>query len=77
MLTASTLKTSTRRRKNWLDGEPIASAEQADKVSLLLDMIRKAEKAADESRVKENEPFDLGKAEVQARYARSSATRRP
>jgi hypothetical protein len=55
--------------KNWLDGEPIASAEQADKVSLLLDMIRKAEKAADESRVKENEPFDLGKAEVQARYA--------
>jgi hypothetical protein len=31
--------------------------------------IQQAEKAADAERVKENEPYDAGKAEVQARYA--------
>jgi len=55
--------------KNWLDGDPIASQGQADEVQKLLRMIQAAEKEADERRVKENEPFDAGKAEVQARYA--------
>lgn len=55
--------------KGWLDGEPITTQGQADAVSNLLNMIREAEKAADAERVKENEPFDTGKAEVQARYA--------
>lgn len=55
--------------KGWLDGEPITSQAQADKVDLLLGMIREAHDAADESRKEENVPFDAGKAEVQARYA--------
>lgn len=55
--------------KGFLDGEPIETQGQADAVSNLLNMIREAEKAADAQRVKENEPFDTGKAEVQARYA--------
>lgn len=55
--------------KNWLDGEPIANAEQAAKVELLLDMVRTAHDAADEDRIEENKPFDEGKAEVQKRYA--------
>ena len=76
MLTASTLKTSTRRRKIGWTAEPIASAEQADKVSLLLDMIRKAEGGGRIS-VKENEPFDLGRPGSGPLCPRSSATRRP
>jgi hypothetical protein len=55
--------------KNWLDGDPISTQGQADEVQKLLRMIQAAEKEADERRVKENEPFDAGKAEVQARYA--------
>lgn len=55
--------------KNWLDGDPIASQEAADKVQQLLRMIQEAHKAADAERVKENIPFDEGKAEVQAKYA--------
>lgn len=54
--------------KNWLDGEPITTPEQAAEVERLLDMIREAEKAADEARKLENKPFDEGKAEVQERY---------
>lgn len=55
--------------KNWLDGDPVSTQGQADEVQKLLRMIQAAEKEADERRVKENEPFDAGKAEVQARYA--------
>lgn len=55
--------------KNWLDGDPISTQGQADEVQKLLRMIQAAEKEADERRVQENEPFDAGKAEVQARYA--------
>ena len=54
--------------KNWLDGEPIASPEQAEAVETLLDMLRDGERAADEARKVEAKPFDDGKAEVQARY---------
>jgi len=53
----------------WCDGEPITTPAQAEKVELLLDMIREAHAAADESRKVENEPFDTGKAAVQAKYA--------
>lgn len=55
--------------KNWLDGEPVSSQEQADGLSKLIDELRKATKQADERRIEENRPFDEGKAEVQARYA--------
>lgn len=55
--------------KNFADGEPIATPGQAEAVQTLMRQIQQAEKAADAERVKENEPFDAGKAEVQARYA--------
>jgi len=55
--------------KNFCDGEPIATQEQADAVQTLLRQIQEAHKGADAERVKENKPFDDGKAEVQARYA--------
>lgn len=55
--------------KNFLDGDPITSQAMADAVSKLIDDLRKAANLADERRKKENEPFDEGKAEVQARYA--------
>lgn len=55
--------------KSWLDGDPIASQGQADMVQKLLRDIQAAEKEADARRTTENEPFDAGKAEVQARYA--------
>lgn len=55
--------------RNWCDGEPITSQEQHDEVERLLDLIREVHDAADESRKTENQPFDDGKAEVQARYA--------
>jgi len=54
--------------ENWLNGDGIASAAEADAVDKLLDLSRSARKAADEARKVENEPFDTGKAEVQARY---------
>jgi hypothetical protein len=53
---------------NWLTGEPITSAEEAEAVEKLLDLARKAKANADAERKRENEPFDTGKAEVQARY---------
>jgi hypothetical protein len=55
--------------KNFADGEPITTPGQAEAVQTLMRQIQQAEKAADAERVKENEPFDAGKAEVQARYA--------
>lgn len=54
---------------NWLDGDPIASQEQADEVQKLMRLIQEAHKEADARRVDENKPFDDGKAAVQARYA--------
>lgn len=53
---------------NWLDGSGVNSQTDADAVSKLLDMLRKAKSAADERRKAEAKPFDDGKAEVQARY---------
>jgi hypothetical protein len=54
--------------KNWLDGSGVNSAADAEGVSRLLDMIRKATATADERRKVEAKPFDDGKAEVQTRY---------
>jgi hypothetical protein len=54
--------------RGWFDGEPVTTKAQADEIAKLLDMARKARKAADDARKAENEPFDTGKAEVQARY---------
>lgn len=55
--------------RNWLDGEPVTTQAQADEIARLLDLIRDAEKLADEARKEENKPFDEGKAAVQAKYA--------
>lgn len=47
----------------WLDGGKITSAEEAEAVNMLLDMARKASKAADEARAAEKKPhLDAGKA---------------
>jgi len=52
----------------WLDGTPPGDQETADGLANLLTMIRAAAKEADAARKTEAEPFDAGKAEVQARY---------
>lgn len=52
----------------WLDGKDVADQATADGLGKLLNMIRDARKRADEARKIENDPFDKGKAEVQARY---------
>lgn len=54
--------------KLWLDGAKVDSKDLADGIGNLLKTIRDARKFADEQRKIENEPFDKGKAEVQARY---------
>lgn len=54
--------------KNFLDGEPIASQEQADSIGKLLGLIRDAEKAAEAQRKEEAKPFDDGKKAVQAAW---------
>jgi hypothetical protein len=54
--------------KEWLDGVPVMTQGQADSLNLLMDMIRKAEKEADELRKEEARPHDEAKAEIQARY---------
>lgn len=55
--------------KHWLDGGAISSDAEAAAVEKLLDEARKAWKAADDARIEENVPFDLGKAAVQEKYA--------
>lgn len=52
----------------WLDGEKVTTQGQADKLNLLIDSIRKAEKKADELRKDEAKVYDDAKAEIQARY---------
>lgn len=54
--------------KGWLDGEPVATQGQADELNKLINLITEAEKEAEALRKAENQPFDEGKAEVQARY---------
>lgn len=47
----------------WLDGKTVESAEEAEGLNTLLDMARKAQKAADDARAAEKKPhLDAGKA---------------
>ena len=55
--------------KHWLDGATITSDGEAEAVDRLLSMAREAFAVADAQRVRENEPFDSGKAAVQAKFA--------
>lgn len=54
--------------KNWCDGEPITTAGQAEQVAKLRDMIRAAEKRAEELRVELVKPLDVAKKEIQDRF---------
>lgn len=54
--------------KLWLDGEEIATQEQADAVQKLMRMIQDAEKEADERREEEVKPHNDAKAAIQERY---------
>ncbi len=54
--------------QHWLDAGGIKSAADAEGVSKLLDLLRKAIKRADERRIAEAKPHDDAKAEIQARY---------
>lgn len=53
---------------HWLNGDGVKSNADADAISKLLDLLRKAKSAAEERRKAEAKPFDDGKAEVQSRY---------
>lgn len=52
----------------YLDGEPVNSQGMADDIGNLLNLIRAAEKEADEARKDEARPHDDAKAEIQTRY---------
>lgn len=54
--------------KNWCDGEPITTPGQAESVGKLRDMIRAAEKRAEELRVELVKPLDTAKKEIQDRF---------
>lgn len=54
--------------KNWCDGEPITTPGQAESVGKLRDLIRAAEKRAEELRVELVKPLDAAKKEVQDRF---------
>jgi len=54
--------------KNWCDGDPIDSQEQADELQKLMRQIQAAEKEADEARKAEAKPHDDAKAAIQDRY---------
>lgn len=53
----------------WLDGQPIASQEQADGLAALLRLMQDAAKRAEDARKAEVKPLDEAKAAIQARYA--------
>lgn len=54
--------------RQFLDGEPIATEAQAEDVSRLLNMIRKAGNDADDARKAEKKPFDDQAKAVQAKW---------
>lgn len=54
--------------KHWLDGKGVNSEADADGVSKLLDMIRKAKKSADDARADEKRPHDEAAKLVQEKY---------
>lgn len=55
--------------KNWCDGAPIETQEQADAVQTLLRTLQEAEGAADAERIKEKKPLDEQVEAIQERYA--------
>ena len=54
--------------KHWLDGAGVNSQEEADKVSLLIESLRRARKDADAARAEEKRPHDEAAKAVQARW---------
>lgn len=54
--------------KQWLDGTPIETQEQANAVGTLKDSIKKAKKAADDAYDEEVRPHQETVKEIQARY---------
>lgn len=54
--------------RQWLDGTPITTQEQADAVNTLKDSIKKATKAADDAYAVEVKPHQDTVKEIQARY---------
>lgn len=67
-LFAETINDLYDEARNWADGEPIASEEQAEAVQTLMRMIQQTEKDADAARKAEAKPFDDAKAEIQERF---------
>lgn len=55
--------------RNWADGQPAQTQEQADEIQRLIDAINANIKAAEAARKDENRPHDEAKAAVQAKYA--------
>lgn len=54
--------------KNWLDDKGVQSQSDADGVSKLLDLLRKAAKEADEARKEEKRPHDEAAKAVQSKW---------
>lgn len=54
--------------RHWLDGSTISNEHEAKAVEQLLELARAEYKKTDAARKVENEPFDTGKAAVQAKY---------
>ncbi len=54
--------------RNYLDGEPIATEQQAEAVSSLLNRLRRVAKDADEARRAEKKPHDDAAKEVQGKW---------
>lgn len=67
-LSASEIGDLFAEAQHWLDGSGVTTEAEATAVSKLLDLLRQAEKRADERRKEEAEPHDKAKAEIQARY---------
>jgi hypothetical protein len=54
--------------RNWLDGEPIETEQQAEAVSSLLNRLRRVAKDADEARKAEKKPHDDAAKAVQQKW---------
>lgn len=54
--------------KQWLDGEPVTTQDQANALNTLETRIREAAKEAEALRKSEVKPFDDAKAEIQERF---------
>jgi hypothetical protein len=67
-LVAETVTDLYEEARQWLDGLPVETQEQADALNTLQTRIRDAAKKAEERRKEEAKPFDDGKKEVQERY---------